>query len=550
MEDYIKLQFLIIKKKNVNCAFQRLYTMTELEQMNHERKYIKRFFVGFLIALSSLIISSLLWNIKEELHSAQEYASKEAHGAYNKDLLYRRWGSMHGGVYVPITNITPPNPHLEFLPQRDIISETGMRLTLVNPAYMTRQVYELAEKQYGIKGHITSLNPLRPENIADEWETKALKSFENGGTEARSVENIYGDKYLRLMVPMLVEQSCLKCHAPQGYKVGDIRGGISVSIPMDEYLETAYIQIKYLILTHSLTFLIIFLIGWFSYKRFITEIEKQNLMQNKLVESEAGLKIQNKEYSKLNKNYIKLNKKLTEALEKATESDRLKSAFLANMSHEIRTPMNGILGFTTLLKEPDTSVEEQKQFVEIINKSSLRLLDTINDIIEISKIESGLEKFNINEVDIIQELNDLYEFFIIESKQKGIELILHNPKITSDVKFYTDKKKVQSILTNLIKNAIKFTNEGNITISCEIQTEHMALQIADTGIGIEKERQKAIFDRFEQADQGHTRSYEGSGLGLSICKSYAELIGGKIWLESEVNIGTKFFIDIPNHKKR
>ncbi len=249
--------------------------------MNKDRKYITQFFVVFLIAFSSLLICSLLWNIKEEFQSAEEYARKEAHGAYNKDLLYRRWASMHGGVYVPITNTTPPNPYLEFIDHRDIVSEAGVKLTLVNPAYMTRQVHELGEKQYGILGHITSLNPIRPENRADDWETKALKSFENGKTKSSSVEIINGKEYLRLMHPMIVEQSCLKCHAHQGYKIGDIRGGLSVSVPMNEYLETAYIQVKYLVLTHIITFLFIIIFGWYSYKRFIKEMVKRELMQKK-----------------------------------------------------------------------------------------------------------------------------------------------------------------------------------------------------------------------------------------------------------------------------
>ncbi|MCK4508049.1 MAG: DUF3365 domain-containing protein, partial [Desulfuromonadales bacterium] len=164
-------------------------------------------------------------------------ATVEARASYNKDLVYRRWAAGHGGIYVPVSEQTPPNPYLIQIPERDIETPSGRKLTLVNPAYMTRQVYELGTEQYGVRGHITSLKPLRPENRPDPWETEALQSFENGETVAESIIELNGHKSLRMMFPMQTEERCLKCHGKQGYRTGDLRGGISVSVPLASYLS-------------------------------------------------------------------------------------------------------------------------------------------------------------------------------------------------------------------------------------------------------------------------------------------------------------------------
>ncbi len=179
-----------------------------------------------------VIAASLAWNVAEMKGDMYDVARVTARSAYEKDVIYRLWNALHGGVYVPVTEVTQPNPYLTNLPERDIVTPSGKLLTMVNPAYMTRQVHELMEKKYGFRGHMTSLNPIRPENTPDPWETDALEAFERGDTEISSVEELEGREYMRLMRPLVTEKSCLKCHARQGYQEGDIRGGISISIPM------------------------------------------------------------------------------------------------------------------------------------------------------------------------------------------------------------------------------------------------------------------------------------------------------------------------------
>lgn len=232
--------------------------------------------------------------------------------------------------------------------------------------------------------------------------------------------------------------------------------------------------------------------------------------------------------------------------EHAEQSDRLKSAFLANMSHEIRTPMNGILGFTELLKDPKLGESEQKQYIEIIERSGDRMLNIINDLINISKVESGQMEISIGETNINSQLDYLYTFFKPEATKKGLHLEVKNQLNLKDSRIKTDREKIYAILTNLIKNAIKFTNTGSIEFGYIIKEKFMEFYVKDTGPGIPKNKKELVFERFRQAHEANSiRNNEGSGLGLTISKAYAEMLGGKIWLESEEGKGSTFYFSIP-----
>jgi hypothetical protein len=167
-------------------------------------------------------LASLWWNIYQLKQSILRAARTSAEISYNKDVIYRRWVANQGGVYVPVSEATPPNPYLK-VPHRDIKTPEGLSLTLIKPAYMTRQVNELTMEMHNFQGHITSLNPIRPENYPDSWEREALKSFERGTKEADSIEMKSGKEYFRLMFPFVTEKSCLKCDQCQGYKEMDLR---------------------------------------------------------------------------------------------------------------------------------------------------------------------------------------------------------------------------------------------------------------------------------------------------------------------------------------
>lgn len=237
-------------------------------------------------------------------------------------------------------------------------------------------------------------------------------------------------------------------------------------------------------------------------------------------------------------------KELIISKEKAEESDRLKSAFLANMSHEIRTPMNGILGFSELLKNPEISNEKQQKFIDIIFKSGQRLLSTLNDLMDISKLETGLVKLNISRININEEVENIYSHFKLEALNKGLFFNLAIPE-NNEIIIETDREKLFGVLSNLIKNAIKYTKTGGINFGYTVNKNTICFYVKDTGIGIPQNRLEAIFDRFVQADIEDKKVYEGCGLGLSIAKSYADMFNGKIIVESEEGQGSIFNFEIP-----
>lgn len=233
------------------------------------------------------------------------------------------------------------------------------------------------------------------------------------------------------------------------------------------------------------------------------------------------------------------------AKERAEESDRLKSSFLANMSHEIRTPMNGILGFLDVLSTEELDDQSRHEYMEVVNISGQRLLDTINDIIEISKIEAGEQELRKSVVDITETIKYHVNFFKLQAKQKGVELFCTERYSSPKMLVETDKNKLGSILTNLIKNAIKFTAEGTIELGYHVENESLVFFVKDTGCGIPADKFESVFERFVQADMSMSRPYEGSGLGLTIAKAHVNMLGGKIWLESEIGKGSTFYFSIP-----
>jgi len=241
----------------------------------------------------------------------------------------------------------------------------------------------------------------------------------------------------------------------------------------------------------------------------------------------------------------RINQELVTALQRAEESDRLKSAFLANMSHEIRTPMNGILGFTDLLRTPEMPYAEQMRLLDIVEQSGHRLFNLINDLIDISRIESGQMPVYPEEVALKGLFDELHQFFSHDAHKKGLQLEFL-PDSASDTPLITiDKTKLHSIMSNLIKNAIKFTEQGQITFGYQFTRHDVSMFVEDTGIGIPADKTRMIFDRFGQADLSFQRGYEGAGLGLSISKAYVEMLGGTIHVASTVGKGSKFMVTIP-----
>ena len=270
----------------------------------------------------------------------------------------------------------------------------------------------------------------------------------------------------------------------------------------------------------------------------ITDITERKIAELLLTEKAEEIEAQTEEYKQLNEDLYK-------AKFKAEESDRLKSAFLANMSHEIRTPMNAICGFSRLLERPNLDEDKKKQFVDLINSNSQQLLSIINDIIDISKIESGVMNVNLTNFSINTLFEDIFNSFSPLASQKELKLIIRKGLPDSKSIIRSDETKLKQILNNLIGNSIKFTNYGQIEFEYTLTDNRLNFMVKDTGIGIPVHWQKTVFDRFQQVQDAITDSRTGTGLGLPISKAFVELLGGEIWLESIEKVGTTFYFTIP-----
>ena len=279
----------------------------------------------------------------------------------------------------------------------------------------------------------------------------------------------------------------------------------------------------------------------------IIDIDKTKKQSIAITKNNEKLKQAREMLTKANENLNIKNKELHIAINKAKESDRLKSAFLDNMSHEIRTPMNAIIGFAELISESYNEKETIEFYSKTISEQSQYLLKIINNIIDISKIEANQidmypECFSIKK--LLYKYADLYTDLLSQQSKELVKLnIIEDSNDIENI--YCDKNRINQIITNLLENAIKYTKKGKITIRYTTNKNSLTISVSDTGIGISDKDIKVIFDPFSIAKHSKINLQKGTGLGLSIAKNLVELMGGKIWVESEINKGSKFYFTIP-----
>ncbi|MEG3640942.1 ATP-binding protein [Magnetococcus sp. PR-3] len=510
------------------------------------RSSVIRFAIIATIVWSTVSLLTVFWSYHRERGLAKELASKEALALFKKDLAFRKWATAHGGVYVKPDSRTPPNPYLGHLPNRDVLTSEGQELTLMNPAYMMRQMTTEFQKAYGIRGHITSLVLLNPINEPDGWERLILEQYETNPREVISEEIIEGDPYMRLMRPMFMTKGCVKCHGHLGFKDGDLRGGISVAVPLASYYLAADTSTRNVIVITALLWLL-GVIGLIIHTR-------DRLAQiGVLADNTQRLETE-----------VKTRFKAERALEKANTSLQSKNTELEQIvyvtSHDLRSPLVNIQGYGkelafslkelhALLKDEAIPVKIHDEMGQIVDEDIPDALDFIqHSTKKMDGLLSGLLKISrlgragvtIEEVDATS---------VAKQAAKDFEFQLDEHKITLDIQplpnCHADVMQLNQIFSNLIANSIKYRTpdqSGKISITGEIQGKFAVYTVKDNGIGIAESHLARIFDIFHRL---HPETSDGEGIGLTIVQRALDRLNGEISVTSTLGEGSAFQFRLP-----
>ena len=453
------------------------------------------------------VLLCLLFFVQDNAHRRHNRAMmlEAAKACFAQIVDARAWNARHGGVYVPVGKDAAPNPDLPE-EERTVETTTGRRLAKVNPATMTRQISEIAQREGRPRLHITSLDPLRPQNAPTDWEKRALERFEAGVAEVSELDEAARPPEFRYMAPLGVTETCLPCHAGQGYKVGDVRGGISVALPAGEYLEAQAAGLG----EAAGLFLLIWGMGTGAIGYGAAAVLR--------------------------------GKRRAEAASKA------KSTFLSILSHELRTPLNGVLGMIDLTLCTDLDAE-QRAFLTDARQAGLVMNEQVRELLELSGLENGLGGLEVALFDPARFLGDVLARRGEEARAKGLEVVL---RLEGELPgaLLGDGARFARIVDILLDNAVKFTRAGEVrlTLSCSLTgrgRRRLTAAVADTGPGLAVDRLPTLFEPFSQEENVLTRSKDGLGVGLTIAGKHVELLHGSLTVASEPGQGATFTLTAP-----
>jgi signal transduction histidine kinase len=511
---------------------------------------------------------------------------------FKQVVLTRKWIADHGGIFVEKMPWVSPNPYLE----RSTIDVGEKKYVMRNPATVTRELAAYAKKQGSYWFNITSLRPVNPDNVADDFEKGALLAFEEGGEkEASTITPIGGERFFRYMAPLYTEEECLECHSPHGYRVGDIRGGISVTFPMEQFYAVQRRErvvmaffaaavgilmagVLYFSVNRSLvvpiTGLRDFVVRWrretdggtisgAGENLFCAQMEAAGATGMRGIHPGDELHDLYREFCRLHEiitgsqkdlegkvrqateELSRVNEELLLARDRYKETSERKSEFIAAISHELRTPLTSIKGAVRYLAERIGGAgdgemppsEELVPFIEIIGRNMDSFIKFVEDTLDLEKIESGKVDYHLAEIDLTNVVTEAVADQKAAEEKKRIDFRLDLP---ASLIVAADEGRIRQVLLNLLQNAVRYSPEGGeIAVECGTDNGWATVRVRDQGPGLPPEKREHVFERFHRGEKG------GSGLGLTIAKGIVEGHGGKIGVETNSEGGSTFVFRLP-----
>lgn len=531
-------------------------------RLNLSLKYI------LSITVILLLVLGLTFGVIARHHKQLVMAQTElqAKALFQQVLITRRWVADHGGVYVEKLPWVTPNPYLANATIRDL---QGKRYVKENPAMVTKQLSQYAQKEGLYVFHITSLKLMNPENAPDEFEARALKDFETKNIkEASEVSKIGNSHYFRYIAPLYVEKACLSCHAHQGYSVGNVRGGICVSMPMD-YAMAMLNSDRHAMLAGGITVVAALILSLFFMTRrmVITPISSMKTVMARFSTSNdtsVPLIKTGDEIEELSRSFVTMadslreyhsclrekigaaTRELTAMNENLLQRNHRKSDYIAQLSHELRTPLTSIKGAMDYLSiklalpgsENDHSLAV---FFEIVKKNAERLIRLVNNVLDYERIELGKFEMKLSKVNLKDLFQEILTAFKPQAEERNVDIRLD----AKDTIIFVDEDRIKQVLTNLISNALNFSAPSTrILVSLEDRENSVHAAVEDRGSGVAEHEQEMIFKQFYTKDV-----QDGTGLGLAICKGIIEAHDGTIGVENAENGGSRFWFTIPKNRK-
>ena len=524
-----------------------------------------KFVIGVAVVLTAAMGVSIYFIDRNHEKLVLEQVDQQARALFRQIVLTREWIADHGGIFTEKVLWKEPSPYLA---EPELVDIQGRKYVKQTPAMVTKELSQYAREKGMYWFHITSLKLLNPENAPDDFERNALTEFESGRTKEISIiEDIESHKFYRYIAPLYIEETCLKCHSHQGYKTGDVRGAISVTVPMDPALSMIRSGRTGLVLASVSTIGFLMIVLYIMMKELVvrpvnqlkTSIEDFSKGRNTgttVIKTGDELEVLSKSFVDMSHTLTEYHSELESRVQTATQSLKLantrltelnekKSDFIAKISHELRTPMTSIKGAMDYLavKVPGIAgsgkdVRDVMEFLDVIKKNADRLIRMVNDTLDLERIESGMYDLHITNVDMLALIKEVVISFQSVTSERGIIFeIKANPRVFVNA----DQDRIRQVLINLVSNAISFSPDNSeIHFDVDESDSAVIVTLTDEGPGIPSDVKKKIFDKFYTIGKRH-----GTGLGLAICKGIIEAHGGEINVLTDVETGNAIFFTLP-----